>query len=350
MDKQSKIIEKIRRAFEDKPNLSFEKRFKYKLGPLAHALENDWLKQRGYSSEDIEQYYELRKCYVDITPNVFKIKEEELIQKSIGVIDVQVQSIFENEIYFLTKQFGISVKALDYYKQKNYCMAANLTHEVIIFCTYLMSIGHPELILRVVEQYVNLSRIYFHAGKEEESFDVWKELLMFVLIDKKTDMNGLTISPIKNNPTTKYILELAIKDWFCNWLGYLLKVGHSSFEKEKKMFRVVFNALLEKKIRNLSTEKMIFYKMLKLMNSYYDGEFEVFVKNSLKFISSIKHIRYNEVIVWLSIKINALVKVQSGIDTITKESIANQILEYVNAIVYVSIEGKDFESKKIISI
>lgn len=349
MENYNKIINKLDKVFVAEPVVSYELVFKYKNGQLIEILQSNWLKYLGYNTADIEKFESLRQSYNYLLSIIFdKSVDKNVFEDSILKIDNELESTLTQEIFFLTKQIGNSVKALNSYKQKKFKQALNLTYEVIVYCSFLIEKGLDNLIPRVIEQYINLSRIYFQMGEESKSYDIWRELFTYIMIRTKMDINGIVISTLKNNEVSQYLIETSIKDWLCICLRYTNQAGRISPEKEKMMFKQIFFPFIGSGVSALTLERKMLVEVINILNLYYDYDYEKFINYATKFIRKYQNIRYSELVVLLSIKISYALRNMPIIEN-KKETSVIKIKDYINKVMFIASPDK-YDKNKLVEL
>ena len=101
------------------------------------------------------------------------IVHEKDLEKSIDeyhALERKLEKTIPEDLYVYSRQAALSVKALYYYKAKQWDKTIAITKECIALNDYLVQQGMHTLNLRVFEQNKNISRTYFRAGRVEEGY------------------------------------------------------------------------------------------------------------------------------------------------------------------------------------
>jgi hypothetical protein len=114
---------------------------------------------------------------------------KELISKNINLddsfkkyleVEQEIESSFLGKQYIYVKQQALSVKALYYYKIKNFDKAFVFTLECIVLIEYLLNQGMYTLSTRYFEQNKNISKVYFKSNQMELGNKTAKSLMFYL--------------------------------------------------------------------------------------------------------------------------------------------------------------------------
>jgi hypothetical protein len=131
---------------------------------------------------------------------------KELISKNINLddsfkkyleVEQEIESSFLGKQYIYVKQQALSVKALYYYKIKNFDKAFVFTLECIVLIEYLLNQGMYTLSTRYFEQNKNISKVYFKSNQMELGNKTAKSLMCYLFNGEHKE--GLFGSVFNNN-------------------------------------------------------------------------------------------------------------------------------------------------------
>jgi len=146
------------------------------------ALHKKELKEIcGIDEEDVAKADNILKKLSEIAKELMSKNTEldDSLKKYLS-IEQEIESSFLGNHYIYVKQRALSVKALYYYKIKNFNKAIVFTIECNALIEYLLNQGMYTLSTRCFEQNKNISRVYFRSNQIELGNKTAKSLLCYL--------------------------------------------------------------------------------------------------------------------------------------------------------------------------
>jgi hypothetical protein len=127
--------------------------------------------------------------------------------------DLLLKHISSETLYIWLSLYSLPKKAYLLYKKRKINQAELMTLKVIDVCQYLRSKGDNYLIFAELQQYQNLSRIYFFSGKVEQAIQLNLQCfqLLYCGSSELTTSHYLTVDDdVKNELSTALTYQLFI--------------------------------------------------------------------------------------------------------------------------------------------
>src|SRR5699024_9449185 len=102
----------------------------------------------------------------------------------------EIKESFQGLYKIYAQQWGLSVKALWYYRMYEYEKAINLTKKYSDLIDILIENGMYSLIFRNIEQNKNLSFIEQKKNNIKKSQEITKDIIIYLLVGKKGKLYG----------------------------------------------------------------------------------------------------------------------------------------------------------------
>lgn len=174
----------------------FEEEEKMKLFESLHEKE---LKEIcGMNKEDSIRIENLRKELTEIVKEMLtKNTDLDASFKKYLAIEQEIENSFLGNQYIYVKQRTLSVKALYYYKTKNFNKSFIFTLEAVALIEYLIKQGVYTLSTRCFEQNKNIAKVYFTSKQMELGNKTANSLMCYLFNGEYNE--GLFGSFFKNN-------------------------------------------------------------------------------------------------------------------------------------------------------
>jgi hypothetical protein len=195
----------------------------------------------------------------------------------------QIDSELSGDLSIYTKQWGLSVVALYYYKNEEFEKADSYLRECINLNDYLIRKGIYYLHYRILGLNCNLARIYCKSGSVELGMTQFRDLVVYLLTGKSGRLTGCFL----NN---KYYFKLAPS----YREGYLYECFEEfvvRFSSESLNTPIVctidFNFLFGylNKLKNTTPERCSILNWYHAKRNFLDSNYKIFGKQSTHFFS-----------------------------------------------------------------
>lgn len=135
-------------------------------------------------------------------------------------LEHKMENTISGNLFLYAKQGALSVKALYYYKNKEYDKAITVTLECIALNEHLIELGIGTLYLRCIEQNKNISRVFFRDNKIESGYTLINNLLDYLFNGTEKNLFGNLVrykdywkrSPILRETYTYELFQLFAED------------------------------------------------------------------------------------------------------------------------------------------
>lgn len=250
--------------------------------------------------------YDLEKNLVIVRNNElnkFNFKEQDLIQanlisseiaslssaihcndrsaiKRYNQLEKKITKKFDGYLYIYVKQWGLSVKALYFYKNYDYKKAFNCTLECIALNELLIRKGITSLLFRCIEQNKNLSRIYIAMENYEDGLSLKGNALAYLLTGDPKNLFGSVFYDPAMWSTNPDIREGYAFEYFLALVFNLMKINISVSEKEPIFERYFYSYTFDLN----STNRKLIAEWIKLKHKFYNKNYNEFLKLLLGYL------------------------------------------------------------------
>lgn len=318
------LLEQLLDCMSDFPDSSPESPLAYNYVKLMHILQ----RKEALAFADaatVEEAIGLTVQYGRMSGLINQGKPEEALAL-VQQLDEVVEEKLSHEIYLYAKQWGLSVKALYYYRKKLYGRAFSLTLECIALNEYLVKIaGFGTLLYRCLDQHANLSRLHFSQGQREKGARLYGSILNYLLNGEATDLPGTLYTDQRCWEAIPYVREASVLEHFKSTVNNLIKCNVYKKNQEKELFFLLFDPVKEFEIS--TPERRLIYNWLYLKKIFYNQDYELFLHEFTGFMQEPMSRSFD--IFKLSLLQNVLYLLEgSGIKN--KASGAQAVAEFVN--------------------
>lgn len=274
------LLEKLSHEFSKFPASTTESTMLYDHNKLMVILqEKEVISRFNCTAEDLENVYKLTRKYGIIAGNVARNKSESALQEYIEVEHIIEQELSRN-LYIYAKQWGLSVKALYYYKINNFDKAFDFSIECIALNDYLIREGIHTLLFRSAEQNRNLSRVLFRSGDWMNGSLLAKDLLNYLLNGEAGTLYGSVFKDEAYWDTVPYVREGYAYECFRGMVSHMVKF-ESQFSGNVNLFPHMFGDLTFK-VDN--PDRLIIYNWIYLKTVYQADAYDEFLEAFIAFM------------------------------------------------------------------
>lgn len=176
---------------------------------------------------DKEKFEKLNQIDIEFGPIVKSLvldADKEIPYQNYLVLEGRLDTKVDGNLYLFAKQAALSVKALYYYKIKEFDKAISITLECIALIDYLVHRGIYSLYLRSFEQNKNIARVLIRAGKYEEGNQLINNILNFLLTGKDNGLHGIIYTEFYHGKIP-VLREMYTYDFFAEIVEEHIKLG-----------------------------------------------------------------------------------------------------------------------------
>lgn len=195
-------------------------------------------------------------------------------------VESRARSELTGCVYLYTLQWGLSVKALYYYRKKDYNGALAYTLQCISLVEYLVHQGMRSLIFRCMEQNRNISRVNFVSGNEDEGCRHAGAILDYLLTGQNSGLTGSVFNEA-NWLAMPYVREGYAYHFFIALTHYFKDEQLTQSAKER-LFDRLFGRL---DFETNTPDRLIIYNWIYLKKKEIEGDYAGFVREFSDFMS-----------------------------------------------------------------
>ena len=216
-------------------------------------------------------------------PTTLVIKGEfDKATQAISEIDTRAEEQLPPILCLYAKQWGLSVKALSYYKRKMFEPACAITTECIAINDYLIRIGFSTLLYRRLEQEINLSKIYTKQENWRSGYLLFGSIIYYLENGKSEGLSSDIFGDSSLWGKTPYLREINLLDFVCRATASLIAFTAQKPEQEKVIFGDLFARINQLKTNTL--ERLVLSDWLHLKQKYFSEQNEEFVSGLIEFM------------------------------------------------------------------
>lgn len=184
-------------------------------------------------------------------------------------------------VYLFAKQWAQSVKALYYYKRKEFRQAFALTLECLTLNECLVREGVGTLIFRCAEQNRNLSRVLLKMGEGDKGTALAGNLFKYLVNGDGQGLYGTVFREEQFWSAIPYIREGFTYEYFRGLVSVLVKENPFDQEKKKKLFYQLFGGIT---FEVTTPDRQAMYNWLFMKNLFYEEHYAEFIESFTEFM------------------------------------------------------------------
>jgi hypothetical protein len=261
------------KRLQEFPSPTEEPTMLYNYNKLMIILQNREISTIEPNETIVENAHSLATQFSDITK---RIMSKQLTDAQFNVDYDQLQRKIENELtgamYLFARQWGISVKALFYYKNFQYEKAIDLSLECIILNEYLIKKGIDTLLFRAAEQNKNIVRVLFRQHRITEACQLTRSLFSFLFTGATEGLYGSIFSDPEYWNRVPYVREGYAYEMFRAIVSMIMSLEKNQGLGEKA-FRDIFSTL---KIDVDTPDRLIISEWIAIKKKFYEKDLSGF--------------------------------------------------------------------------
>ena len=197
-------------------------------------------------------------------------------------LEKEIENNLSGNIYLYAKQWALSVKALYYYKEKNFQKAFDFTLECIALNEHLIREGVHTLLFRSAEQNRNLVRVFFRSGDWQTAATLGRDLLNYLFNNVPGTLYGKIFSDESYWDKVPYVRECYAYQCFKGMVSQMIHLERLPNPKISSLFPYIFeNFMLDPN----TPDRLIIYNWLDLKTAFYKGEYDLFIEDFIEYMS-----------------------------------------------------------------
>lgn len=269
--------------FASLPPSSEEINRAYSPWKLKKAIHQQELTAWGFSPAQVDHANRLSDQYLRASNLVNDLILGQEVLDLIAAADEAIEQELPAELGLYAKQTGQSVKALYYYRRKEYARAMALTLECIVCNDYLVSQGLETHILRIIEQNLNVSRVRYAQGDKAGGLLAWKSMFDYLFNGTPDHLYGASLRNRAHWESLRFLREPFIMDWVEIFVFYLLLNANAGKEHERELFDATFDHLAEAAAVDTADRQAV-VEWIKLKRKYFRDDLKGLAAGTLAFI------------------------------------------------------------------
>jgi hypothetical protein len=211
----------------------------------------------------------LARKFSDITQGITRKRlTAEEFHDSYDRLQNEIEQELSGTMYLYAKQWGLSVKALFYYKQSRFNKAIDLSLECIVLNEYLVKKGLDSLLFRAAEQNKNIVRVFFRQNKMEEACQLTHAMLTYLFGGSTERLYGWMFSEPEYQDKIPYVREGYAYEFFRAVVSLLMNLGQRQ-QGEADIFRKVFSNVT---IHETTPDRQIIAAWIAIKHQFYQKD------------------------------------------------------------------------------
>lgn len=304
---QNIMFDKLFSECDNFPSSLSQSTMTYNYGRLTSILQKKEISLFTESPEIIEEVYRLTEQFGTIAHNIVKDKGNQTLD-SYSELEKIIENTLSGNLYIYAKQWGLSVKALFYYKQKKYQKAIDYSLECIVLNEYLIREGVQTLLLRSAEQNRNISRTLFRRGDWQEGAALAKNLLEYLFNNKSKNLYGKIFHEESQWHSIPYIREGYAYECFRGFVSQMIHLDRISNGKTPNLFPYFFGDFT---LETDTPDRLIIFNWLELKTAYHKGDFAEFISDCIEYMNEPMSQLYDILKISLFLDLNHLIEKSS---------------------------------------
>lgn len=218
----------------------------------------------------VEKSRVLANGFTDITQGIIRnqITDDEFNSKY-DKVQARIEDELTGPMYLYAKQWGLSVKALLYYKRARFEKAIDLSLECVILNEHLIKTGIDTLLFRAAEQNKNIVRVFFRQNKVDEGCSLTYSMLSFLFNGATEGLYGTIFSDPKYWNRVPYVREGYAYEFFRVIVSLMMNLERYKGLGER-IFRGIFSTL---EIDITTPDRQIITDWIEIKKKFYDKDY-----------------------------------------------------------------------------
>lgn len=221
-------------------------------------------------------------------------------------IENRIEKEVSSNLYLFAKQSLISVKALYYYKKKNWDKALAITLECNALNDYLVQQGVHALMPRVLEQNKNIASIFLREKKFDSAYSLLFNLFNYLFNGTNKNLYGNSLNSILIWKNTEMLREVYINQMF---MAIVADSVRFNFYNKDCYLPSKWYLNLKFKVNN--TNRKIISDWIHINLKLRENNIEEFIKSLINFLSEPISSHYDILKIALIIELNKLMQKSS---------------------------------------
>lgn len=184
-------------------------------------------------------------------------------------------------LYLFTRQWGLSVSALYYYKEMNYRRAIAQTFEGIALSEYLVKAGVHTLLFRTAEVHRNLYKLFFKTGEWDKGAELAADVLTYLLNGESKGLYGSIFTERTYWDLLPYLREAYMYEYFKGLVIMLNEYKECGENEKVQLFQRILGGL---EFEVNTQDRLIIYNWIYLKRCYISGDRSEFLQGFISFM------------------------------------------------------------------
>ena len=197
-------------------------------------------------------------------------------------LEKEVEENLSGNIYLYAKQWALSVKALYYYKLKNYQKAFDFTLECIALNEHLIREGVHTLLFRSAEQNRNLIRVFFRSGDWDAGATLGRDLIDYLFNNTAGTLYGKIFSEEAYWNKVPYVRECYACQCFNGLVSHMIHLERLPNPEIPSLFPYLFENFT---VDPSTPDRLIIYNWLDIKTAFHKGMYDLFLEEFIEFMT-----------------------------------------------------------------
>lgn len=253
---------------------------------LLAIIQDKEIKQLDNTLEDTEKVYILTRQFGIIASNIVKSASKENSTTDYFASYYSLEQIIEkelsSEVYLYAKQWGLSVKALYFYKKGDYQKGIDFSLECIALNEYLIRAGVHTLVFRSAEQNRNISRILFKKRDWAMASALSNDLLNYLFNSNPGSLYGAVFSEKYYWDKNLYIREGYAYECFRAAVSQMVQIENKNSDLDLNLFNLMFKDI---EIEPSTPDRLIIHNYLELKSCFNAENYGLFIEDLVHYMN-----------------------------------------------------------------
>lgn len=301
------LIENLITGTNSLPSPLNESTMTYNYNKLMNILQKQEV-EKLVSDKDLRDLgISLAVKYQEITKAIISKGPIPEVLESYNRLEEQVENSLSGIMTIFTKQWGLSVKALYYYKKGDYGRAFDLSLECVILNDYLVQEGVYSLIFRIGEQNKNISRVFFKEGNFIKGAQIAGSLLKYLFNGDSGNLYSQSFKDSRFWKEMPYVREGYGYECFLAFVSLFMHI-ESSHGDMHEVYVVLFGDL---QFDINTPDRLIIANWLSIKKQLYTDGTEKFINECMEFLNEPLSKFYNLLKISLIMDLKRILRVES---------------------------------------
>lgn len=252
----------------------------YNYARLLAILQDKEIQQFDPTPGANERVYVLTRQFGTIASNIVRKVATNPLEEY-QRLEQTVEHELAGNMYLYAKQWGLSVKALYYYKQSDYQKGIDFSLECIALNDYLIRLGVHTLLFRSAEQNRNISRILFRKQDWVAAAGLAKDLLRYLFQGQAGKLHGTIFSNHAYWEKNEYVREGYAYECFRAFVSQMIQIERANMTESPDIFYLLFDGL---EIDITSPDRLIIANWLEIKRAYKNGNYTAFISDFIEYM------------------------------------------------------------------